>query len=71
MEKAFSEKTPSSMSDVAETYGKLLNAMEKKWTDAADKARALSKEEEELRQILYADDSPATIPLPSRRGSHH
>jgi hypothetical protein len=62
VEKAFSEKTPSSMVEVAETYGKLLSTIDKKWNDAADKAKALSKEEEELRQLLYAEDSPATVP---------
>lgn len=62
VEKAFSEKAPSSMREVAETYGKLLSAVEKKWNDAADKSKALSKEEEELRQVLYAEDSPAAVP---------
>src|SRR5207247_2795703 len=46
----------------AETYGKLLSGVDKKWNDAADKSKALSKDELELRQILYAEDSPSSVP---------
>src|SRR5436309_6253617 len=60
--KSFAEKAPASMRDVAEIYGKLFSGVEKKWNDAADKSKALSKEEEELRQVLYAADSPASVP---------
>jgi hypothetical protein len=62
VEKAFRDKPPASMGDVAETYGKLLTGADKKWNDAADKSKALSKEEEELREVLYAADSPASVP---------
>ena len=62
VEKAFAEKAPTSMREVAEVYGKLLVAVDKKWNDAADKKAALSKEEEELRQVLHATDSPASVP---------
>jgi hypothetical protein len=59
--KAF-ETAPVSMRDVAERYGRLLLAVDKKWSEAADKSKALNKEEEQLRQILYAADSPASVP---------
>ncbi|MEO6183757.1 MAG: PSD1 and planctomycete cytochrome C domain-containing protein, partial [Verrucomicrobiota bacterium] len=62
VEKAFAEKVPNSMRDVAETFGKILADVNRKWSEAADKKSALSKDEEELRQVLYAVDSPATIP---------
>ncbi|MEO6034314.1 MAG: DUF1553 domain-containing protein, partial [Verrucomicrobiota bacterium] len=62
VEKAFAEKVPASMRDVAEIYGKLIIGADKKWTAASDKTKALSKDEEELRQILYAVDSPAAVP---------
>ena len=62
VEKAFTEKVPKSMRDVAETYGKILADVNKKWSEAADKKTALNKDEEELRQVLYAVDSPATVP---------
>ena len=62
MEKAFAEKVPNSMRDVAETYGKLLSDLNKKWIEAAGKNSATNKDDEELRQVLYAADSPTTIP---------
>ncbi len=57
---AFAEKTPLSMREVAEVYGKLLTGLEKKWS--ANPTNKLSKPEEELRQVLYAADSPASVP---------
>jgi hypothetical protein len=62
VEKAFKEKAPASMREVAEVYGKLLTDVDKKWSDAADKNSALSKDEEALRQVLYASDSPSQVP---------
>ncbi len=62
VEKAFAGKTPGSMREVAEIYGTLLADVNKKWVEATDKNSALSKDEEELRQVLYAPDSPAAIP---------
>ncbi len=62
VEKTFAESVPGSMREVAERYGKLLAGVDKKWNDAGDKSKALSKEEEELRQVLYAADSPAAVP---------
>ena len=55
---AFKEKTPASMREVAETYGALLSSVNKKWTAATDKKSALNADEETLRQVLYAADSP-------------
>ncbi len=63
--KAFQENPPVSMIAAAETYGKLLTSLDKKWSDAAGKKTAFSADEEELRQILYASDSPAAVPAGS------
>jgi hypothetical protein len=59
---AFQEKKPGSMREVAEVYGKLLSDVDKKWNAATDKKSALNKDEEALKQILYADDSPSVVP---------
>ncbi len=57
---AFKEKPPGSMREVAEIYAGLLTGVDKKWTDGKEKA--LSTDEEELRQVLYGPDSPAVVP---------
>jgi hypothetical protein len=62
VEKAFTNAPPATMRDVAETYGRLFVDVEKKWTEAPDKSKALSEEETELREILYSPNSPATVP---------
>ncbi len=59
---AFREKPPAAMREVAEVYGKLLSDADQKWNSAADKKSALNKDEEALRQILHADDSPSVVP---------
>ncbi|HEU0040362.1 MAG TPA: DUF1549 and DUF1553 domain-containing protein, partial [Verrucomicrobiae bacterium] len=59
---AFLEKKPASMREVAEVYGKLLVDVDKKWNTATDKKSALNQDEETLKQILYADDSPSVVP---------
>jgi len=58
--KAFAEKTPLSMREVAEVYGKLLTAVDKEWS--ANSTNKLGENEEELRQVLFAADSPASVP---------
>jgi hypothetical protein len=62
VEKALKEKPPTTMTEVAALYGKLFSEVDKKWGDANAKAAGLSKEEEELRMVLYASDSPAQVP---------
>ena len=59
---AFKEKPPASMREVAQRYGKLLSEIDKKWSEATDKKSALNQDEEALKQILYADDSPSIVP---------
>ena len=59
---AFQENPPASMREVAQRYGKLLTDINKKWSEAADKKSALNPNEEALKQILYADDSPSVVP---------
>jgi hypothetical protein len=62
---------PSSPRDVSERYGKVLAAVDQQWQAALGAAKtnnspaptALSDPDAEaLRQVLYADDSPAVIP---------
>ena len=55
-------RPPRSMRDVAELYGIAFEEVVRKWEAAKDKTTALTKEEEELRQVLYASDSPARVP---------
>ena len=62
VEKMFKDKPPQSMQEVAGAYGSLLCGVDKKSSEASNKATALSKEEEELRQVLYAADSAAQVP---------
>lgn len=59
---ALIENPPASMREVAQRYGKLLADVNRKWSEATDKKSALSKDEEVLKQILYADDSPSVVP---------
>ena len=57
---AFKTNTPATMREVAERYATVFAAVEKKWIEGQGKA--LSADEEELRQVLYAPDSPAAVP---------
>ncbi|MBA4147108.1 MAG: DUF1553 domain-containing protein [Verrucomicrobia bacterium] len=59
---AFEEKPPGSMREVATLYGNLFDSVENKWKEAAGNTKALSKDEEQLRQVLYAANSPAAVP---------
>ncbi len=63
---------PASMRQVAERYGKLLVEIDRKWRQALERARkekaAAPKSladpaEEELRQVLYGEDSPLNFPI--------
>ncbi|MCB1212575.1 MAG: hypothetical protein KDK97_24835, partial [Verrucomicrobiales bacterium] len=64
--KRFFQTPPASMREVAERYGELLtsiNAQWQKWLQKSPHATALpSAEDEELRRILYAADSPCSVP---------
>ncbi len=62
---------PKSSREVAERYGKVLSEIETRWQAALGSAKknntppptALADPEEEtLRQVLYAEDSPAVVP---------
>jgi hypothetical protein len=63
---------PASMREVAERYGKLFVGIDSKWRQALDRAKkeklAVPKSledpaEEELRQVLYGEDSPLNFPI--------
>jgi hypothetical protein len=63
--KAFAEAPPASMTDVAKTYGKLLAEVDKAWREVHENPTLTGlpdPHQEQLRQILYGPDSPATIP---------
>jgi hypothetical protein len=68
---AFATNTPTSMKGVAQCYGELLSNAHKAWRDALKEAEekklpapaALSDPaQEELRQVIYAADSPVLVP---------
>ncbi|MDZ4859416.1 MAG: PSD1 and planctomycete cytochrome C domain-containing protein [Candidatus Hydrogenedentes bacterium] len=67
----FREKPPTSMKDVAERYGELFQSVRESWRDTLEQAaikgepqpaRLPDADEEALRQVLYAADSPVTVP---------
>jgi hypothetical protein len=66
---AFSSNAPASMREVAERYGGIFASVDKAWraeikaAGSNNSARALADPAaEEVRQVLYGHDSPATIP---------
>jgi hypothetical protein len=63
---AFAEKPPASMKDVATVYGRLLAEVDKAWREASKANPKLTGlpevDREEIRQILFGPDSPATVP---------
>ena len=65
------EQPPTSMRDVAERYGKLLQDVNREWKEACDAAnqsggpppeKLPSEDTEALRQILYGPASPCLVP---------
>src|SRR5262249_52281164 len=63
---------PTSMREGAERYGKLFIAIDRKWRETLDRAKkdkaAVPKSledpaEEELRRVLYGEDSPLNFPI--------
>ena len=72
---ALEKSPPHNLVDVASVYGELLQETEQLWTEAlkktppphtfADTAR------EELRQVLYAPDSPATMSVDQSQDYYH
>jgi hypothetical protein len=66
---AFSSNAPASMREVAERYGRVFSTVDKAWRTEMKAAgsnssvRALADPAaEEVRQVLYGPESPATIP---------
>ncbi len=69
---AFAGPPPASMKDVAERYGKLFADAEKRWQEIRTERKEKSEgdppaalpdaNQEALRQVLYATDSPAHLP---------
>ncbi len=62
---------PKSVREVAERYGKILSAVEQQWQAALAAAKTNNSppptalpdpQAEALRQVLYAEDSPAVVP---------
>ena len=73
VKRALTEKTPTSMLEVAALYGKLLTDVNQQWiklrTEGGQpQATALpDAAAEEVRQVLYAEQSPAHISTEGRR----
>jgi hypothetical protein len=67
--KALATTRPTSMRDVAQTYGKLLADVDKHWREGVKTDAKLQKladaDEESLRQVLYSADSPVRVPAAS------
>ncbi|MCC6153217.1 MAG: PSD1 domain-containing protein [Candidatus Hydrogenedentes bacterium] len=68
---AFREKPPASMKEVAERYGDVFLSIRESWRDALEQASAKGEamltalpnaDNEALRQVLFAADSPVTVP---------
>jgi hypothetical protein len=69
--RTFATNPPGSMRDVAKQYGELLVSAHKSWLDLIKKANEdkgpapaslPDKDQEELRQVLYAPDAPVLVP---------
>jgi hypothetical protein len=66
----FATNTPASMREVAQRYGELFGRVDKMWrseikaagTNGPKPAHLAHAAEEEIRQVLYGPDSPATVP---------
>jgi len=63
---------PFTMQDIATAYEEVLHAVEAKWQKEIQEAAAAGRrapdaladpDEEELRQVLYGDDSPTELPI--------
>lgn len=72
--RAFQEKPPQKLSDVADRYSELLNGAEKEWQAFKQTATAgiqmppaslPDRDQEELRQVFYAPNAPTTLPASS------
>lgn len=67
--RAFTNGPPATMKDVAECYGKIFAEVDKQWQEAltATNSPAISAlpdpAREAVRQILYAADAPANVPV--------
>jgi hypothetical protein len=61
--KTFADEVPDSMREVADKYKKLFSEIESSWSEAkkAKKERLESEDQEAVRQVLYADNSPAKV----------
>jgi hypothetical protein len=63
--KAFSGAAPASMKDVAVAYGKLFADADKTWREMHENPTLTGlpdADKEQIRQVVYGPDSPATIP---------
>ena len=63
--RAFAGAAPTSMKDVAVAYGKLIADADKAWREVHENptlAGLPDPDQEQVRQIVYGPDSPATIP---------
>ena len=68
--KAFEGDPPKSLTEVAQRYGKLFADIDAQWKKTVEEAKAKNEPEptaladadaEQIRQVLYGDDSPAAL----------
>lgn len=58
------EKNPSSIPELAAVYGDLFRSIEEEWQAVSAETKALSDpDREQIRQVLYDSNAPASIPL--------
>ena len=72
---ALSDKPPHNLVDVATVYGELLQETEQMWTEELEKTPPptafADTAREELRQVLYAPQSPATMSVDESEDYYH
>jgi hypothetical protein len=66
--RALAAQPPKTLGDVARIYGKVLNDVDKKWQALLKTSPSVTAlpdhDEEELRHVLYAPDSPPMVRMP-------
>jgi len=67
--KLFAGRPPNSLQEVAERYGRLFNELDVTWKSTAEPRT--DPAEEELRQVLYGQDSPTNVPEEATKPGQH
>ncbi len=73
------QNPPTSLREVAQRYGQLLRSVDERWQEALKPAAKGNSEppkelqnpaQEQLRLVLYGEDSPTNIPAEGKQGIH-